>query len=95
MIPERGSKRSAYLTRLRKERLNSLGRLLVDTLEELFETHDSAGTVDERTKVEKAIGEIVGRMATADKAAESEAIVRMKELAEARQKQANAVEHLH
>lgn len=95
MIPERGQKRVQYLAKLRKERLNNVGRLLVDVLEELFWTHDNATTTDDRVKVEKAIGEVAGRMAMADKAEESAAIVELKELAKARQTQANELDKLH
>ena len=95
MIPENGPPRRAYLAALRKERLNQAGRLLVDIVAELFVSHDAAGSTDERVKVEKAIGEVVGRIAAADKAAESAAIVEMKDQMLAREKQAGDLDKLH
>jgi predicted RecB family endonuclease len=95
MIPPRGAKRDHYVRKLKKERLNELGVALIDVLEDLYWTHDSAATTAERVAVEKAIGETISRIAHADKAAEAEAIVRMKELAEARQKQADSTVNLH
>jgi hypothetical protein len=95
VIPPRGAKRDHFIRKLKKERLNELGVVLIDTLEELFWTHDSAATTGERIACEKAIGEQISRIAMADKAAEAEAIVRMKELAEERQKSADVASGLH
>lgn len=95
MIPERGRKRDAYIRKLKSERLNALGETLIDVLEDLFATHDNATSIDDKVKVDKLIGETVSRIAGADKAAEAEAIVRMKELAEARQGQADLTANLH
>lgn len=95
MIPERGKKRDAYISKLKKERLNALGVALIDVLEDLFWTHDNATSIDDKVKVDKLIGETISRIAGADKAAEAEAIVRLKELAEAGQNQADATAKLH
>lgn len=94
-IPNDKAGRRSWLAAFRKERTCASARAVVDVIASACNDLDTAGTIDERAKVMKLIGELMSRAIAADKHQETLETAALRAAAEKHGRARSRLEGLH